>query len=167
MNAKGSFTAQRGFTLIELLIVIGLLGALTMLILPTHRLQKAAANEDLMLGEMAELQQAFQRFHADCLPTLSDLAVLTNVYLAPLLVQADPNTPPLFDFPDYDLDRRVGWRGPYAETEGLYSDWPAVFDPYGEPYVVAFDGTNNFFLVTHSNTTTRLGNELRRALTFR
>lgn len=167
MSASKHTIVKRGFTLIELLIVIGLLGALTMLVLPTYRLQRVAANEDIMLGEMAALQEAFQRFYADCLPTLADLNVLTNVYLAPLLVQTDPNTPPQFDYPDYEPDRRVGWRGPYAETEGFHNDLPAIFDPYGAPYVVAFDGTNNFFLVTHSNTTARLDKELRRALTFR
>lgn len=159
--------AKRGFTLIELLIVVGLLGALTMLVLPTYRWQRVAANEDIMLGEMAEIQNAFQRFYADCLPTLADLNSLTNVYLAPLLVQTDANALPQFDYPDYDPDRRVGWRGPYVEAEGLYNDLPAVLDPYDAPYVVVFDGTNNFFLVTHPDTTTKLDKELRRALTFR
>ena len=72
-NREGEQSPKAGFTLIELLIVIGLLGALTALVLPRLQVTKSwAVDESMAPAEMMDIRRAYAAFQADCLPTMSD-----------------------------------------------------------------------------------------------
>ncbi|MFP4175962.1 MAG: type II secretion system protein [Candidatus Brocadiia bacterium] len=104
------------FTLIELLIVIGLLGALATLVLPSFRVQREESLEKIVKKEMADVQKAFQRFQADCVPQTSDYNLISR-YGLEILAEYDDSRG--WTFPDeWDPDRGKGWRGPYLQAEG-------------------------------------------------
>jgi type II secretory pathway pseudopilin PulG len=108
------------FTLIELLIVIGLLGALTTLILPAFKQTRVSSFNQIVQSDLAEIRSAFQRFYRDCVPNDSDLENV-RVYGIEILLQkpSECNTANPWSFDDeYDADKQKGWRGPYLEDEG-------------------------------------------------
>ncbi|NCC53434.1 MAG: type II secretion system protein [Spartobacteria bacterium] len=108
------------FSLIELLIVIGLLGALTMLVLPRLTVTKEWAVEDsLVPSEMMEIRRAYAAFQADCVPTLADKTNFVRSGLSVLMTTNFPGASGL-TFPwAFDTDRGKGWRGPYLQREGI------------------------------------------------
>lgn len=110
------YRARHVFTLIELLIVIGLLGALTTLVLPSFGGLREESMEKVVKKEMADIQEAFQRFRADCVPQTSDYKAIT-LYGLEILAEYDDSRG--WTFPDgWDPDRGKGWRGPYLQAEG-------------------------------------------------
>ena len=108
-----------GFSLIELLIVIGLLGALTMLVLPRLTITKTwAVDESLVPSEMMDIRRAYAAFEADCLPTCSDKTNFVRSGLAILMTTNFIGASNL-SFPlSFDPNRGKGWRGPYLQQEG-------------------------------------------------
>ncbi len=108
---------RKGFTLIELLIVIGLLGAMAVLVMPRMTASKSqAVDESMVLAEMSTIRQAFAHFAADCQPTSSDFKHFNSHGLA-ILLRSDVVSL-TWSFPlTYDSRRGKGWRGPYLESE--------------------------------------------------
>lgn len=123
------------FSLIELLIVVGILGALSALILPAFHSTSDEAKKTVALTQMKEIQRAFSRFHADLLSKLRKKESDTNPYLEdiarygiwPLLVHRHPHLPEGDDwgtnvfksYPAYNSETGFGWRGPYLEYSGI------------------------------------------------
>lgn len=116
---------RKGFTLIELLIVIGLLGAMAVLVLPRMSASKSwAVNESMVLAEMSTIRQAFARFAADCQPSSADFENFNTHGLA-ILMRSDVASL-TWSFPlSYDARRGKGWRGPYLESESRRDIDPA------------------------------------------
>ncbi len=112
---------RRGFTLMELLIVIGLLAALATLVLSNLTYTRTEALDgSLVQKELADIQRAFQRFAADCIPQQADYKLIAKYGLAPLIQYEgylDENKNEAWTFTRWDNDRRRGWRGPYMEYE--------------------------------------------------
>lgn len=106
------------FTLIELLIVIGLLGALAMLVLPGFAIRRAEAFDPMVRHEMQDIRRAFQRFQRDVVPTVGQLDLFRQYGLGPLLAQEVAGAYGAAELPAWDEERRRGWRGPYLETQG-------------------------------------------------
>lgn len=108
-----------GFTLMELLIVIGLLGALTMLVLPRLQVTKSWAADDSMApAEMMDIRRAYAAFQADCLPTAADQTNFARSGLA-ILMTTNLTGASGLSFPlEFDAQRGKGWRGPYLQPEG-------------------------------------------------
>lgn len=111
---------KHGFTLMELLIVIGLLGALTMLVLPRLQVTKSwAVDESMAPAEMMDIRRAYAAFQADCLPTVSDRTEIARYGLA-ILLNTTIGGAPSWSFPlQFDPQRGKGWRGPYLQQEGM------------------------------------------------
>lgn len=154
---------KRYFSLIELLIVVGILGALSALILPMFHDTEKEAKDTVARTKMKDIQRAFGRFHADMLnemrkknasdsnPYLEDIALYG---LWPLFVRNHPvlSSGEAAVYPAYDAERRFGWRGQYLEYDGVTqiaaptltsaqnagSDCriPVLRDPYGGYYRV-------------------------------
>lgn len=103
----------------EMLIVIGLLGALTMLVLPRLQVTKTwAVDESMAPAEMMDIRRAYAAFQADCLPTASDRAQIARYGLA-ILLNATSDGVSIWSFPlQFDPQRGKGWRGPYLQQEG-------------------------------------------------
>lgn len=132
---------QHFFSLIELLIVVGILGALTALILPVFHDAEKEARSTVARSAMKDIQWAFGRFHADLLPELrqqhTDNGENTNFYLEdlaryglwPLFVRNHPVLPESDDwgtsvfrkYPAYDPETGFGWRGGYLEHNNIAS----------------------------------------------
>ena len=114
----------RGFTLIELLIVIGLLGALAMLLLTSWSADRTKTlDSSIVQKELYDIQRAFQRFQADCVPKQGDYKLMTRYGLAILMKYPDDMQPGTggdeWSFArHWDAERSRGWRGPYIESEG-------------------------------------------------
>jgi prepilin-type N-terminal cleavage/methylation domain-containing protein len=173
-------TCARGFTLMELLIVIALLAALSTLLLPSFTADRDAGNAAIIKSEMYEIQRSFVRFYNDCGRDPGGLSgfAWTNVYLAPLIRRTDTNSPALYGYTPWTLERNIGWRGPYAEGEGYYINaasnrYPALLDPYGDPYEVVYEpdehGATNLFLYPSDATCDLVDqsrDDLKRQLTF-
>ncbi len=119
--ARGA-TGFAGFTLIELLIVIGLLGALTMLVLPRLQVTKTwAVDESMAPAEMMDIRRAYAAFQADCLPTANDMNLVGQYGLA-ILMTTNVALASNWSFPlEFDPNRGKGWRGPYLQQEGIRS----------------------------------------------
>jgi prepilin-type N-terminal cleavage/methylation domain-containing protein len=105
------------FTLIELLIVIGLLGALATIMLPTLSVKRVESLEQVVSHDMAQIRSAFQRLYRDAVLTESDLENVRRYGLYPLMERPD-GSHDSWSIPAFDSDRDRGWRGPYAEQEG-------------------------------------------------
>jgi prepilin-type N-terminal cleavage/methylation domain-containing protein len=127
-----------GFTLIELLIVIGLLGALAVLLLTSLNVDRTQTlDSSIVQKELSDIQRAFQRFKADCVPQQYDYKLMTRYGLE---VLAKYDSARGWSFADeWDPARRRGWRGPYIESEGTRtvdttdSDADGVADNAGQP----------------------------------
>ncbi len=129
------------FSLIELLIVVGILGALSALILPMFHDTEKEARNTVARSKMKDIQWAFSRFQADMLvelrKTVDDGGDVTNLYLEdiaryglwPLFVRSHPVMTEGDDwgtdiFKKYELyngDTGFGWRGQYLEYDGIVS----------------------------------------------
>lgn len=125
------------FSLIELLIVVGILGALSALILPAFHNTSDESKKTVARTQMKEIRRAFSRFHADLLSELRKKSSdgTTNHYLEdmaryglwPLLVQKHPHLTEGADwgtnifksYPVYTPETNSGWRGPYLEYSGI------------------------------------------------
>lgn len=127
------------FSLIELLIVVGILGALSALILPMFHDTAEEAKDTVARTKMKDIQRAFGRFHADMLTELrkrdTDNSEVTNLYLEdialyglwPLFVQHHPvraegddwSSSTFKQYPAYNAETHFGWRGPYLEYDGI------------------------------------------------
>lgn len=118
-RAKTSVKSRFGFTLLELVIVIGLLGALSMLVLPRLRVTKTwAVDESLAPSEMMEIRRAYAAFQADCLPSADDKDQIAQYGLA-ILMTTNVAWSSAWSFPlSYEPNRGKGWRGPYLQPEG-------------------------------------------------
>lgn len=172
-NRGNERSPEAGFTLMELLIVIGLLGALTALVLPRLRVTKSWAVEESMVpAEMMEIRRAYAAFQADCLPTVADKTNFARSGLA-ILMTTNLTGAANLTFPlDFDPARGKGWRGPYLQREGertvyLHEEGqprtgsgatatiPVIHDPRhemggggeGEYYYRVIRQTNELFLV--------------------
>lgn len=157
----------------ELLIVIGLLGALTMLVLPRLKVTKTwAVDESMAPAEMMDIRQAYAAFQADCLPTVADQTNYARSGLA-ILMTTNLTGGAGLTFPlEFDPARGKGWRGPYLQREGertifLHEEGqptngtgpaatiPVIFDPRhemesaraGEHYYRVIRRTNDLYLV--------------------
>ncbi|MFW5803486.1 MAG: type II secretion system protein [Verrucomicrobiota bacterium] len=135
MNAARSGHA---FTMIELLIVIGLLGALATLMLPSLKVTRTEAMDPIVHKEMQDIRLAFQRFYQDVIPNDSELDAFRKYGLAPLMV-TDVNGIQFLEESkrEWDDDRQRGWRGPYLDPEGTRTlsgvdDVPVILDPYSD-----------------------------------
>ena len=127
-RVDGSITSNNAarisaFTLIELLIVIGMLGALATLVLPSLAATKTDAFDPIVQTEMQDIRMAFQRFYNDVMPNDDQLDLFRKYGLAPLLQNEltgayDNNSDHANDLVLWDPDRQRGWRGPYLEIEG-------------------------------------------------
>lgn len=108
---------RAGFTLIELLIVIGLLGALAVLVLPRIGSERGAAlDRALAPSEMMDIRRAFAAFEADCVPTAADREIIGQYGLEILTIYEEARG---WSFPAaFDPARGRGWRGPYLESQG-------------------------------------------------
>lgn len=138
-----------GFTLIEMLIVIGLLGALAVLVIPRVTVSRTAAwNASLIPQEMSRIQAAFDAFACDCVPTSNDLVKIAESGLSVLMEYDDATG---WSFPEnYDAMRGKGWRGPYIQPEGIVNGLPVLYDPfYSEERAAAF--TNHYYRVVQTN----------------
>ncbi len=114
--------AGDGFTLIELLIVIGLLGALGALLLSNLGSNRTdTLDASIVQKELSDIQRAFQRFYADCVPGQVDLKHITKYGLAVLMdYEGFLEGGDTWSFPEgWDNARGKGWRGPYLENEGI------------------------------------------------
>jgi len=117
---------KRGLTLIELLIVIGLLGAMAVLVMPRMTANKTwAVDESMVQAEMQTIRQAFARFAADCQPTSADLDHFNTHGLA-ILMRGDVASLAWSFPPGYEANRGKGWRGPYLESESRRDIDPAL-----------------------------------------
>lgn len=131
-------TPGRGFTLIELLIVIGLLGALAVLLLSNLNVNRTEViDASLVQKELSDIQRAFQRFQADCVPQSADYKRMTQYGLDVLTTY---ETSRGWSFPGvWDPDRNKGWRGPYMVSEGMRTvnttdvDADGIADHAGQP----------------------------------
>jgi type II secretory pathway pseudopilin PulG len=119
------------FTLIELIIVIGLLGALATIMLPTLSVKRVESLEQVVSHDMAAIRGAFQRLYRDAVLSESDLDNVRRYGLHPLMEQPD-GTHGGWAIPAFDAEREKGWRGPYAEQEGR-RDIDADVDAFGQP----------------------------------
>lgn len=111
---------RKAFTLIELLIVIGLLGALAAMFL-THMGGKKdeMIDNSVVQKELADIQRAFFRFHADCVPQVETHYEQIAKYGLAVLMQNEGGTEW-----GWDEDRGRGWRGPYITPEGYRTIHP-------------------------------------------
>lgn len=127
------------FSLIELLIVVGILGALSALILPMFHDAEKEAKEIVARTKMKDIQRAFSRFHADMLTEFSkkdmDGEEETNFYLEdialyglwPLFSSRHPvraegeewSTATFKKYPLYDPETFSGWHGQYLQYDGI------------------------------------------------
>jgi prepilin-type N-terminal cleavage/methylation domain-containing protein len=112
-----TYRASHGFTLIELIIVIGLLGALAAIVLPTLSVKRVESLEQIVAHDMAEIREAFQRLHRDAVLDTTDLDWVRRYGLYALMEQPDSSLG-TWSLPNYDPQRERGWRGPYVEQEG-------------------------------------------------
>ncbi len=119
------------FTLIELLIVIGLLGALATIMLPTLSVKRVESLEQVVSHDMAEIRGAFQRLYRDAVLSESDLDNVRRYGLHPLMERPD-GTHGGSAIPVFDAEKQRGWRGPYVEQEGR-RDIDAALDAFGQP----------------------------------
>lgn len=129
---------KNSFSLIELLIVIGIMGALTALILPMFYDTEKEAKETVVRTQMKDIQRAFGRFQADLFTELRKLdpegSEAANPYLEdialyglwPLFVSKHPvrvegeswSSSTFKSYPHYDPETKSGWRGQYLEYNG-------------------------------------------------
>lgn len=151
---------RRGaFSLLELLMVIGILGVLCSLILPSFEFTGDDAKKQATRAEMREIQSAFRRFAADTL-VASDSARLDDMGkygLWPLLNKDHPEKDDdNLKYGSYDFNTGIGRRGPYLSTEAevtIASNGdskqdkadagvriPVILDPYGHHYRVVVPG---------------------------
>ena len=161
----GAWRGAAGFTIIELLIVIGLLGALAVLLLPSFSVSKEWAEESIALKEMMDIRRAYSAFEADCLPMVADHARIA-AYGLEILMRAPLQTAASgWDFPaSFDPERGKGWRGKYVESEAVLRinhlapgqekvaaggvEVAAVLDPAGNHYrVLGYNGNRGLALV--------------------
>jgi prepilin-type N-terminal cleavage/methylation domain-containing protein len=112
MNTKRA----AGFTLIELIIVIGLLGALAAVMLPSLTVKRVESLQQIVDHDMAEIRHSFQRLYEDVVFQAGDLEGVRRYGLYPLM--ARPESFYGWTIPEYDAERSRGWRGPYAQQEG-------------------------------------------------
>jgi len=132
-------TGKKHFTLVELLIVIGILGALLTLVLPSFHDTGDDARDKVARTEMREIQKQFQRFYADCINVMKttgdmvdggsgeDPVSHTNRYLRdialyglwPLIVENHPDTASGIRYDQYDPENGFGRHVPYLEYEGI------------------------------------------------
>lgn len=149
------------FSLIELLIVVGILGALSALILPMFHDTEKEAKDTVARTKMKDIQRAFGRFQADMLTELgkkdSDNGETTNLYLEdialyglwPLFVRNHPvrtegdewDTSTFRKYPAYNTETRFGWRGQYLE----YDDIAQIATP---ALTYSYTGTGSDLAVT-------------------
>jgi prepilin-type N-terminal cleavage/methylation domain-containing protein len=117
MKTLSSGRRSTGFTLIELLIVIGLLGALAVVVIPRiGGSREAALEQSLAPSEMMEIRRAFAAFQADCVPNAAD-RILIGQYGLEILMTFDESRG--WSFPArFNPARGRGWRGPYLESQG-------------------------------------------------
>jgi type II secretory pathway pseudopilin PulG len=105
------------FTLIELIIVIGLLGALAAVMLPSLTVKRVESLQQVVGHDMYEVRSAFQRFYHDCVPQPEDLENICD-YGLEILTRAPSECAGTWSFVEYDPGKDKGWRGPYVEMEG-------------------------------------------------
>lgn len=105
-----------GFTLIEMLIVIGLLGAVAMILLASFNTNREQTlDHSIVQKELSDLQRAFHRMAADCVLQQGDLEQIAQFGLALLMERVTDNGTVLAE--PWDVDKGKGWRGPYVEPE--------------------------------------------------
>lgn len=120
---------KQNFSLIELLIVVGIMGALTALILPIFYDTEKEAKATVARSKMKDIQRAFGRFYADLLPELrkqeADGTDVTNLALEDIALYGlwplfNRNHPVLTkSYSTYDPETHFGWHGQYVECDGV------------------------------------------------
>lgn len=108
---------HRYFSLIELLIVIGIIGALVSLILPSFSVSEVEAKAIVNNKEFMIIQKSFSNFYDDVIPSEDDLATFAEFGLTALMENSRPNNQEKY-FSIWDQNRHKGWRGPYLAPEG-------------------------------------------------
>ena len=111
-------SSSSGFTLIELLIVIGILGALAMMVMSSTSADRTQLiDRSIVQAELSDIQRAFQKFQADCVPSDKDYIEIAKTGLDILMKQ--PAESERWTFPtQWNHDKQKGWRGPYLVAEG-------------------------------------------------
>ena len=109
-------SSSKAFTLIELLIVIGILGALATLVMSSTTANRTELiDNSVVQAELTDIQRAFLKFQADCIPNSNDYKRISKTGIDVLMQKPDN----AWSFPpQWDNDRQKGWRGPYLSAEG-------------------------------------------------
>jgi type II secretory pathway pseudopilin PulG len=133
--------------MLELIVVLAVIAALATLLIPRLSVSTDDVNDTVLEKEMADIQTAFMRFAADCVPTDTQLEDIAQYGLWPLFSSTHPDGGS--DYPAYDTTKTTGWRGAYAMQEGARdvnpaavgqpsgaTSVPVLLDPHGGYYRV-------------------------------
>ena len=132
---------RKAFTLIELLVVLGILAALSGVVLPLCSENLTSANETVTRSTLAEGRTAMLQYWHDTkfvqLDGVTTVATeLQRFNMAWLFTNPVTNTNTI----QFDPNLRSGWNGPYLATSTLDSTvgGPGLIDAWNQPLTVQY-----------------------------